>query len=670
MLTIDETSTQGSVAVEVELQTLGTTDCVSQTVLLDPKTKLHDLQAVLSSKLDLPEDNPYLSIKLESLVPQLFVTDGKSSYDIHSSECLCISRNQPLVDYFKQYRSYHKLSSPSRQSKSILNSEKLERLGKTGSVVSYRESAIVVGPAKIQFHRTLRVPDDAKNYLLPPGLGTFPLIPATRFSQNLPSSISSRGGVIMPMLQREALWISFQGSKDCAIKVSVGGINAITGLPRDKSPPSTSTQDYVVGSAQLWLDGICTAPGEVRQFVAMPLGHGYTIEEQITGQAKQGGIQIDVFPHLNSCVTFRSDLGLALNITSSPLDLRIANGQRIDMHVKSQPIVLLEDYAKFVNRKPVIRAFACKSARAFATEFGLRIFIKTLTGKTIILDGCHLDDTVTNIKERLQEKECIPVDQQRLIFAGQPLKNDHKLSDYNVETESTLHLILRLRGGGILPLDEPRMGVAAGGRISQKIYKDINLTKCYDNENPERLWVHTVTSTAWEMITGVVPPLSPIVPGTYKAYRYPWFCLYDEKMPALPSTGRFNNIRSVRQHDDSSLAPYDPMLDPKSPPPCSLHQGSLSSCVNRPCGHNACESCLEKSLINGSKCPSCNQLISTFIGFKKPLAKVNSSGGGPDNWWTVEEQIQGFSVDEINDDNVVTLVLEEDRVANLHGKGC
>ena len=89
-----------------------------------------------------------------------------------------------------------------------------------------------------------------------------------------------------------------------------------------------------------------------------------------------------------------------------------------------------------------------KGARAFAAEFGLRIFIKTLTGKTIILDGCHLDDTVTNIKERLQEKECIPIDQQRLIFAGKHLKNDHKLSDYNVETESTLHLILRLRGGG------------------------------------------------------------------------------------------------------------------------------------------------------------------------------------------------------------------------------
>jgi len=77
------------------------------------------------------------------------------------------------------------------------------------------------------------------------------------------------------------------------------------------------------------------------------------------------------------------------------------------------------------------------------------------------------------------------------------------------------------------------------------------------------------------------------------------------------------------------------------------------------CGHNVCESCLAKSIINGSKCPSYNKRTSTFVGFKKPIAKVNPSGG-PDDWWTIEEQIQGFSVDETKDDNV----------ANLYGKGC
>ena len=93
------------------------------------------------------------------------------------------------------------------------------------------------------------------------------------------------------MFQREALWIDFSGSEECAIKISVGGasllerwflpakcitsilgINAITGQPRDEAPPS-EIQDYVVVPRQKWLDGICTASGVVRQ-VLPPIFQG------------------------------------------------------------------------------------------------------------------------------------------------------------------------------------------------------------------------------------------------------------------------------------------------------------------------------------------------------------------------------------------------------------
>ena len=176
------------------------------------------------------------------------------------------------------------------------------------------------------------------------------------------------------MFQREALWIDFSGSKECAIKISVGGvlflerwfshaefiirilgINAITGQPRDEAPPSSKTQDYVVVPHQQWLDGICTASGVVRQvlplslpifqgavtpnphvfqFVAMPLGHGYTIEEQITGQAKQGGIQIDVYPLLASAVEFKDEIGSSKDIRMCPRELQISEGRQISMHLK------------------------------------------------------------------------------------------------------------------------------------------------------------------------------------------------------------------------------------------------------------------------------------------------------------------------------------------------
>lgn len=148
----------------------------------------------------------------------------------------------------------------------------------------------------LNFQRTLRIPDDGKTYPLPPGLGTFPIRKVGDYQDRVPASWAEHGGVFIPMYQREALWIRFNARhwKPNVAKIAIGKVNAISGkvwqqdLQKDEN-------DYVVCPPQPWLDGINAGKDMIRQFVAMPLGMGYTVEAQVTGKEEFGGIQIIVY---------------------------------------------------------------------------------------------------------------------------------------------------------------------------------------------------------------------------------------------------------------------------------------------------------------------------------------------------------------------------------------
>ncbi|HEY7545931.1 MAG TPA: hypothetical protein VID27_13650, partial [Blastocatellia bacterium] len=183
---------------------------------------------------------------------------------------------------------------------------------------------------------------------------------------------------------------------------------------------------------QPWLDGINAGEGYIKQFVAMPLGMGYTVEAQMTGEETFGGVQIIVY--------------------------------------EPRP-------GRFPDEPPVVNTGALRS---------------------------------------LAVAECA----MPMAPAG------------------------------------AEMGLAAGGRMEQKIYPDPHGIDTWDDNNYGRVYVHIVNSLAYREITGLEPPLTPVTAKTYSEYGLPWFDLYDEKMGDIKAPDAFKQIKSVKEMDkEKGFAP-------------------------------------------------------------------------------------------------------------------
>ena len=170
-----------------------------------------------------------------------------------------------------------------------------------GLEVSLAGDRLCIGPLTITFHCTLRIPDNDRTYPLPPSLGAFALRRVADHAGAVPESWLEHGGVFLPMFQREAMWMGFGSQrphKPSALKVGVGKVCALSGRrwsERLHDGADGGRQDYMVVPGQPWLDGINSGNGTIRQFVAMALGLGYTVEGQLTGEETHGGVQLCVF---------------------------------------------------------------------------------------------------------------------------------------------------------------------------------------------------------------------------------------------------------------------------------------------------------------------------------------------------------------------------------------
>ncbi|KAF1952077.1 integral membrane protein [Byssothecium circinans] len=364
------------------------------------------------------------------------------------------------------------------------------------------DSILINDDLRISFRRTIRVPDNAQTSYLPPDLGAFPLKPISTYATSMKPEMVAKGGAFFPMYQSEAMWIDFNHhrAQHYLIKVYVGGVNAISGEPAVEDAATklrrqtklavakaaggiaslgkstASLQDYAVVPGQCWLDGIADSNGTVRQFVAMPFGSGHSVESQITGAADAtGGIQIEVTPGRTGFYTGIPTAGAS------------------------------NDPTCYVD-------------------------VATLTGKLIRLKA-QTFYTVQDLKRLIQDKEGIPVDQQRLICDGKQLEDARTLREYFIyltHQGSKIHLVLRLRGGGP-PVATHEMSIAAGGKIKQR-------TTVFN--------VQVLNSAVYHAVTGGPPPSMPISAATYDQHGFPFFNLYEEPSGV---SGEFSIVKSVAE---------------------------------------------------------------------------------------------------------------------------
>ncbi|EHK99710.1 hypothetical protein M7I_4388 [Glarea lozoyensis 74030] len=137
----------------------------------------------------------------------------------------------------------------------------------------------------------------------------------------------AKGGVFIPIRQHEAMWIKFTSVQKFAVRVWVGGVNAVSGESKTPalSEPGLNqyipkSQDYIVVPQQQWLNGIADEEGRVSQLVAPPVGSGYSIERQITGLNTAADIVFEIYPSFGDTANPRM---LELLILGPPTPTRL-----------------------------------------------------------------------------------------------------------------------------------------------------------------------------------------------------------------------------------------------------------------------------------------------------------------------------------------------------------
>jgi hypothetical protein len=386
--------------------------------------------------------------------------------------------------------------------------------------------------AQLEFQRTLRIPDDERVHALPAGLGCFPLRHVEDFSAGLDEVTLRRGGIMMPMHRSEAMWINFKGGSRMssgaaypfAIKVAVGKVNALTG--GTWSPAlSAEEQDYIVIPAQPWIDGFAISKGIIRQFVAERLGEGFSAEEQLTGKAEFGGLQIIAYP-------MKAERYLEV-LRAREAEARARERTRRIEQLRE----MLSPFSEFSDRARSVTAAATATLAEIEHRLGRAGDLGSTDGGP---DPDHLLAELRALVARwnsqvselanISTKECRSPD-------------DIDFASYEMRCEGPLEVPTVLRRLAA-PMSSPSMGLGGGGRMRQEIYTDPYGVDAWDQSAGSRCFVHLVEAAQWAEISGDPAPTEPPSQKDYEKKGLPWFDYYAPEKGAVSGSKLLAGLKS------------------------------------------------------------------------------------------------------------------------------
>ena len=437
--------------------------------------------------------------------------------------------------------------------------------------------------------RTLRIPDDGKDYPLPPGMGRFPIRRVSDYLDTVPEKWleTAQTSIFLPIYQREAMWLSFGGTHwlPTALKVCAGRINAVSGEPWSEELQSEGDgPDYLVCPDQPWLDGFNTGDGSIRQFVAMPLGLGYTVEGQVTGKEEHGGIQLRAFPAREGL--FQQPPATRFSRKYRPLPEVPRLG---DAAMKKILNRLTDTGALKPEEEDGILLEAEKNGTSLYSTLESRGCLEDME-RVLLKVGCQLfefseadfSDTDPEMSRLIPEDLArrygafpVKVLPNNVLVLGMvdPL-NIMAVDDFELITGYTVKPMMASRSAvsraiddayGVTDLMELEetvkdisaqdfgcldFGLAAGGTMKQKIVEDNHGIETWDIEAATAVHVHLVDVRSWCRITGEEPPKTPVNAELYTQMGYPWFDLYEEHLTDRRPSEILKNILSVSQMDE------------------------------------------------------------------------------------------------------------------------